>query len=211
MQAREAVKKKEYSTALDLYIMLSDMQFTEAEREYAEILERGAFVTRDLDEAMQLFLRAAKKNDARAAYRYSRLAERLNEDVSRFWLFFSAVIGCEQAYPALAKQLSKEGKEELATYYYYLAAVCEDKESIGELAMSALYLDKIEEKLSSFDGGIEGKNLIIYVPRGEISKAVGQKRVNIEKIRQKYCPRRVKVLEKDEILRYNIIIDFSDR
>ena len=83
--------------------------------------------------------------------------------------------------------------------------------AIGELAMSALYLDKIEEKLSSFDGGIEGKNLIIYVPRGEISKAVGQKRANIEKIRQKYCPRRVKVLEKDEILRYNIIIDFSDR
>ena len=83
--------------------------------------------------------------------------------------------------------------------------------AIGELAMSALYLDKIEEKLSSFDGGIEGKNLIIYVPRGEISKVVGQKRVNIEKIRQKYCPRRVKVLEKDEILRYNIIIDFSDR
>ena len=83
--------------------------------------------------------------------------------------------------------------------------------AIGELAMSALYLDKIEEKLSAFDGGIAGKDLIIYVPRGEISKAVGQKRANIEKISQKYRPRRIKVLEKDELLRYNIIIDFSDR
>ena len=83
--------------------------------------------------------------------------------------------------------------------------------SIGELAMSALYLDRIEEKLSSFCGDIEGKNMIIYVGRGEISKVVGQKRANIEKISQKYRPGRIKVLEKDEILRYNIIIEFSDR
>ena len=77
--------------------------------------------------------------------------------------------------------------------------------------MSALYLDRIEEKLSSFCGDIEGKNMIIYVGRGEISKVVGQKRANIEKISQKYRLGRIKVLEKDEILRYNIIIEFSDR
>ncbi len=133
--ARLAVKKKEYEEALELYLMLADMGLTEAERELAEILERGAFVTRDLDEAMELFLRAAKKNDARSAYRYSRLAERVSDDAARFWLFFSAVLGCEQAYPVLAKKLSSEGREELATYYYYLAAACEDKESIAEMAM----------------------------------------------------------------------------
>lgn len=135
IRARSAVKKKEYDTAVELYLMLSDMQFTEAEREFGEILERGTFVTRDLDEAMELFLRAAKKNDAKAAYRYSRLAGRVSDEVARFWLFYSAVLGCELAYPALAKQLSSEGREELATYYYYLAALCEDKESTAELAM----------------------------------------------------------------------------
>ncbi len=134
-EARLAVKKKEYDSAVELYLMLSDMGLTDAEREFAEILERGAFVTRDLDEAMELFLRAAKKNDARSAYRYSRLVERVSDEASRFWLFFSAVLGCEQAYPELAKLLSGEDKEELATYYYYLAAACEDKESIAEMAM----------------------------------------------------------------------------
>lgn len=133
--ARSAVKKKEYEEAVELYLMLSDMGITEAEREFGEILERGAFVTRDLDEAMELFLRAAKKNDARAAFRYSRLVGRMSDEAARFWLFFSAVLGCEQAYPVLAKKLSDEGHEELASYYYYLAAVCEDRESVAEMAM----------------------------------------------------------------------------
>ncbi len=134
-EARLAIKKKEYEAALELYLMLADMGLTEAERELAELLERGAIVTRDLDYAMELFLRAAKKNDARSAYRYSRLAERVSDEAARFWLFFSAVLGCEQAYPVLAKKLSDEGREELATYYYYLAAACEDRESIAEMAL----------------------------------------------------------------------------
>ncbi|MBO5845643.1 MAG: hypothetical protein J6Q77_03255, partial [Clostridia bacterium] len=78
--------------------------------------------------------------------------------------------------------------------------------AIGELAMSALYLDKIEEQIDALGVNMDGKNIAIYAPRGEVSKVVGQKRKNIEKITQKYSPRRVKVLEKDEILRYNIII-----
>ncbi|MBR2432262.1 MAG: radical SAM protein [Clostridia bacterium] len=82
--------------------------------------------------------------------------------------------------------------------------------AIGELAMSALYLDKIEKKIDALDEDISGKNIVIYVPRGDTSKVVGQKRSNIEKITQKYSPRRIKVLEKDEILRYNIIIGFLD-
>ena len=57
--ARSSVKKREYETAVEIYSMLADLGVTEAEREYAEILERGAFVPRDLDEAMRLFLKAA--------------------------------------------------------------------------------------------------------------------------------------------------------
>ena len=112
-EARASVKKKEYDNAVELYLMLSDMHFTDAEREFAEILERGVFVTRDLDEAMELFLRAAKKNDARSAFRYSRLVERVSDEAARFWLFFSAVLGCEQAYPVLAKQLSVRETEKM--------------------------------------------------------------------------------------------------
>ena len=85
--------------------------------------------------------------------------------------------------------------------------------AIGELAMSALYYDKIceildtkiaEENLSQMP-----QNITILCPKGETSKIVGQKRQNIEKISQKYGIKRAKVLEKNELLKYNIIIDFN--
>ena len=81
--------------------------------------------------------------------------------------------------------------------------------AIGELAMSALYLDKICEKIDAEISSKKPESLTVFCPKGEISKIVGQKRKNIEKICQKYGIKRVKVLEKDELLRYNIIIDFN--
>ncbi len=134
-EARRLIKGREHEAAIELYSRLADMGVTEAEREFGEILERGAIAPRNLDGAMSLFLRAAKKNDAYSAYRYSRLASRISDEVARFWLFYSAVLGCERAYPELARHLSEEGREELATYYYYLAAASEDRESIVEMAM----------------------------------------------------------------------------
>ncbi len=79
--------------------------------------------------------------------------------------------------------------------------------AIGELAMSALYYDKIERELDGIPSEKMPASITVYCPRGETSKVVGQKRKNIEKISQKYAIKRVKVLEKDELLRYNIIID----
>lgn len=81
--------------------------------------------------------------------------------------------------------------------------------AIGELAMSALYFDKMCEQIEAKLQGEIPKSMVIHCPRGEISKIVGQKRTNIEKIYQKYEIKRVKVLEKDELLRYNIVIDFN--
>lgn len=80
--------------------------------------------------------------------------------------------------------------------------------AIGELAMSAIYFDKICEKLDEITKENMPQTITIHCPRGETSKVVGQKRKNIEKICQKYAIKRVKVLEKNELLRYNIIIDF---
>ena len=81
--------------------------------------------------------------------------------------------------------------------------------AIGELSMSALYLDKICEKIDAQNLTKEPKKMTIYCPKGDISKIVGQKRKNIEKIYQKYGIKNVKVLEKNELLSYNIIIDFN--
>lgn len=78
--------------------------------------------------------------------------------------------------------------------------------AIGELAMGELYYDLICEKLDK-TGDIRGKDVLLYVSRGSTSKAVGQKRKNSIRICEKYSLKRLKVLEKNEILGYNIIID----
>ncbi len=78
--------------------------------------------------------------------------------------------------------------------------------AIGELAMSALYYDRICTELDRM-GNISGKCAVISVSAGSTSKAVGQKRVNVLEICKKYSLKRVKILEKKEVLGYNIIID----
>ncbi len=81
--------------------------------------------------------------------------------------------------------------------------------AIGELAMSALYLDKIFEYIDAYATEKMPEKIVIYCPKGDISKIVGQKRKNLQKIYEKYGIKRVKVLEKNELLSYNIIIDFN--
>jgi histone acetyltransferase (RNA polymerase elongator complex component) len=78
--------------------------------------------------------------------------------------------------------------------------------AIGEKVMSEVFLRRIEKALPLTPK--TGRNLKIYVPVGAVSKAVGQKRRNIEKICEKYALGRVKVLEKKELLRYNIILEY---
>ena len=79
-------------------------------------------------------------------------------------------------------------------------------EAIGEMAMSELYFEKICNELDSRK--IKGGNVIIYVASGSTSKAVGHKKKNREKICKKYELESLKVLEKRELLGYNIILEY---
>ena len=134
LEIEHALEKKDFTLALEGYRFLADLGHTESEREYAIILERGELTDRNLDMAMTYFGRAAEKNDALSAYRYSRLVGRLGQDAARFWLTFSAILGCKEAYVPLAIRLSEEGDEVSASYFYYLAAACDDTGSIVTLA-----------------------------------------------------------------------------
>ena len=78
--------------------------------------------------------------------------------------------------------------------------------SVGEMAMSELYFSRICNELDKLSA--KGGRLIVYVSRGSISKAVGQKKKNKLKLCEKYGLKDVKVLEKNEIIGYNIIIDY---
>ena len=133
-EAKTAIKHREYVTAVENYRILADMGVTEGEREFARMLEAGELIDRSLDGAMLYFSRAAEKNDAYSAWRYSRLASRQSDVSSRFWLSYAALLGCVESYPELAKALSNEGNESEANYYYALAAACDDTDAIVTLA-----------------------------------------------------------------------------
>ena len=129
-----ALEARDHEAAIELMHILADAGDRDAQRDYGAALEAGELVTRDLDGAMKYFARAAEANDPVAAYRYSRLAERHNESTADFWLRYSAVLGCIEAYPPLAARLSREGDEESASYFYSLAALSDDVDSIVTMA-----------------------------------------------------------------------------
>jgi TPR repeat protein len=133
-EIEKAEELKEYELAAEGHHILADMGRTESQKRYAALLEKGDIVARDIDAAMDYYYMAAEKNDATAAYRYARLAERTSEKVASFWLAYSAALGCIEAYPAFAEKLAIDGEDELSNFYYALAAAYDDTDSIVTLA-----------------------------------------------------------------------------
>ncbi len=84
--------------------------------------------------------------------------------------------------------------------------------ALGELAMGELFYRRICGELDRLAPLPEAREMRIFVPEGEVSKAVGQKKRNILRIKEKYFKNtpgnRIKILEKSSIMGYNIIIDF---
>ncbi len=78
--------------------------------------------------------------------------------------------------------------------------------AIGEMAMSELYYERICLELDKNRDNF-GDELTIYVASGCVSKAVGQKKMNKLRICQNYGFKKVKVLEKNQIIGYNIVLE----
>ena len=83
--------------------------------------------------------------------------------------------------------------------------------AIGELAMGEVFYDKMCALLEDLSDEGE-KNVVFFVPKGATSKAVGQKKRNINRIKDKYFVKKhiksVKILEKNELIGYNIKMEF---
>lgn len=75
--------------------------------------------------------------------------------------------------------------------------------AIGEMCASELYFRRIENALASLSDP-RGKNLRIRIPVGALSKAIGQKRCNKEKIMQKYAPQSLHFAETEGFSEYQI-------
>ena len=131
---KKALASREFETAIENYVILADFGNVQAQRELGALLESGDLINRDLDRAMKYFLLAAEQNDAVSAYRYSKLASRTSDVAARFWLVFSAVLGCEDAYPEVAERFAAEGDQARAGYYYSLAAESGNTDAIVTMA-----------------------------------------------------------------------------
>lgn len=120
-----------------------------------------------------------------------------------------AVFRAKEVLKVFAKQgvpcirVGLQASENLADETHVMAGASHS--AIGELAMGELYFDRICEEIDRH--GYSGGELTVYVASGEVSKAVGQKKRNKQRICQKYGFKRMKVLEKNEILSYNIILE----
>ena len=76
--------------------------------------------------------------------------------------------------------------------------------AVGELAMGELYMDVIARELER--AGVRGGRIIIAVPRGETSKAVGQKKKNTVRLKEKFLLCDVKFIDDDNLPLYNVYI-----
>ena len=74
--------------------------------------------------------------------------------------------------------------------------------SIGEMVKSALYLKKIEDKL---DLSV-GNSLIVKCPKGATSQIIGNKRKNIDYLKNKYGFNKIKVIEENNLNPFDIEI-----
>ncbi len=83
------------------------------------------------------------------------------------------------------------------------------EEAMGEMVISRYYMNHLTPLLNSMKNDIEGKEIIIYCAKGEISKIIGHKQTNKLKILNEYNVKKLKVLEKDGIILYNIAIDYN--
>ena len=133
-ELKKAKASGEYETLVENYKILADIGITEAEREYGKLLEKGNLVPRNLDMAMEYLSRAARKQDPQAAYLYSRLISRMNDEYGSFWLHYSALLGYPEAYLPAAEDYGAKGLYEYSNFYYYLSAAGDEVDAIVALA-----------------------------------------------------------------------------
>ena len=79
--------------------------------------------------------------------------------------------------------------------------------ALGEMVMSRIYYNKIAFKMSSGELDVTGKNIVVFVAKGETSKVIGQKGENRRRLMQEFGIKSIKVVEKNNIIVYNIYLE----
>lgn len=126
------------------------------------------------------------------------LEEAVERSAAVLELFISHHVKCIRIGLCEGEQLHGEGG---------IVAGCAHS-AVGELVMSRVMRNRICARLDSYDSAsLEGRELIISVGRGMSSRAAGQKRCNKDILQNRYRPKKIKIIEKNDIFGYNIQID----
>ncbi len=79
--------------------------------------------------------------------------------------------------------------------------------ALGELVYGEIYYDALDDSLRELCQNIKGEKLLVSVPVGATSKAVGQKRKNILRLKDKYDFLSLKIKEDESLAEYKIKIN----
>lgn len=143
-EAEKLLDRNDFIRAVNIYKLLASVGNRDGEREMALLLERGVLLPRDYEAAIQYYASAAVKGDAYSAYKHSRTLVG-NDSLADFWLAYSALMGCKEAYPDAFVLYSKYKERGTAAYYCSQIAEEEDTDAIIEMARRHLYGDGVEQ------------------------------------------------------------------
>lgn len=79
--------------------------------------------------------------------------------------------------------------------------------ALGERVMSRVYFNRIAREIRKNKSSFSGKSIVVYVAKGETSKVIGQKGENREKLMHELGIKSVKIVEKNDIIVYNINLE----
>lgn len=112
---------------------------------------------------------------------------------------------CEAGVPVI--RIGLQSSDGLGDSDGIVAGAYED--AMGELVISHYYFKKITAILDGMRDEIRNSELTIFCHKGEISKIIGQNRRNKLKILNEYNVKKLKVLEKNDVLLYNVIVNYN--
>ena len=78
--------------------------------------------------------------------------------------------------------------------------------ALGEMVENAVYYNKIVNRLDN-NASHDGKTLLVYVAKGCLSKAIGQRKSNIVKLMHNFNFRDVKIKEEESLVPYELQIE----
>ena len=79
--------------------------------------------------------------------------------------------------------------------------------ALGELVYGEIYYDMLDDALADICRDIKGEKILVSVPCGATSKAIGQKKKNIIRLKDKYGFLSLKIKEDGSLAEYNIKIN----